>query len=494
MKWLDLAALAGLIVLFVGIYLAGKRKVNFTVLTLAGLGLGIPLGLAARGHAEYLEPFGKIYINVLLASVAPLIVVAIISSVASLGSIAKLRSIGLRSAGWLLASNALGVILALGIALASGTGRGVHDTVGGQELSVLENSVQSFTDVVVGFFPVNVVGAFGSNAILPIIVIAVTVSVAYLALLEKDGDKVRPFGDGIQALKLVIFKAVGYVIKLTPYAVTALTASVVATTANLGDKFWSLLGLLGLAWATCFLHTFGINSAIVRIAADLNPIVFFKKILPAQVTAFTTQSSVGTLPVTTRVLTRKVGVHPEVAHFTAPLGTTIGMPGCSGIWPILIAVWGINAYDISYSLQQYAILALLATVVSIGTAGVPGTATVAAATVLAAAGLPLDFIAVTLPISAIADMARTATNVTAAAVSATVVARHTGLLDDAIFRGEAELDESEPSQTPVRAESAPVQHGSTHATPSPSTATFNPEHGPSHDSYVPTTSQALAAN
>lgn len=440
MKWLDLAALAGLIVLFAAIYVASKRKVNFTILTLSGLGLGIPLGLAARGHAEYLEPFGKVYINVLLASVAPLIVVAIISSVVGLGSIAKLRSIGLRSAGWLLASNALGVILALGLALAVGTGRGVHDTVGGQQLSVLENSVQSFTEVVVGFFPVNVVGAFGSNAILPLIVIAVTVSVAYLALLEKEGDSVRPFGNGIQALKLVIFKAVGYVIKLTPYAVTALTASVVATTANLGDKFWSLLGLLGLAWATCFLHAFGINAAIIRVVADLSPVAFFKKILPAQVTAFTTQSSVGTLPVTTRVLTTKIGVHPEVAHFTAPLGTTIGMPGCSGIWPILIAVWGINAYDISYSLQQYALLALLATVVSIGTAGVPGTATVAAATVLAAAGLPLDFIAVTLPISAIADMARTATNVTAAAVSATVVAKHTGLLDEAVFRGDGELD------------------------------------------------------
>jgi L-cystine uptake protein TcyP (sodium:dicarboxylate symporter family) len=158
-------------------------------------------------------------------------------------------------------------------------------------------------------------------------------------------------------------------------------------------------------------------------------------------TAFTTQSSLGTLPVTTDALTRKVGVHSEIAHFTAPLGTAVGMPGCAGIWPMLISVWGINAYGIQYSLLQYAVLAVLGTLVSIGTAGVPGAATVSSATVLAAAGLPLEFIAVTLPISMIADMARTATNVTAAAVSSTIVARQVGLLDDEVFNSEVAEEE-----------------------------------------------------
>ena len=102
------------------------------------------------------------------------------------------------------------------------------------------------------------------------------------------------------------------------------------------------------------------------------------------------------------------------------------MPGCAGIWPILIAVWGINAYGIAYTPTDYVVLVFLAIVVSVGMAGVPGAATVAAATVMSAAGLPLEFVAVTIPISVIADMARTATNVTAAAVSATVVARQDG--------------------------------------------------------------------
>lgn len=445
MRWLDLAALGAVAVVFVGIHVLRRRRFNFSLLTLLALALGIPVGLLARSHVAYVEPIGRIYVNVLMASVAPLVVVAIVSSVVSLGSLAKLRSIGLRSVLWLLASNAVAVVLALGVGLGTRTGSGVDEKLGGQELSVLQNSVQDFTKVVVDFFPVNVFGDLAANHIIPIILISLTVSIAYLSLAERDADAVRPFRDGVEALKLVIFKAVGFVIGLTPYAIVALTATVVANTTHLQDKFWSLIGLLGLTWATCAVHTFAVNGVILRVFADLSPVAFFRKILPAQVTAFTTQSSVGTLPVTTSVLTRRVGVHPEIAHFTAPLGTTIGMPGCSGIWPILIAVWGINAYNIPYTAQDYLVLALLGVVVSIGTAGVPGTATVAAATVFAAAGLPLDFIAVTLPISAIADMARTATNVTAAAVSATVVARQTGLLDDGIFAGTTAFEDREPT-------------------------------------------------
>ena len=453
MRWLDLAALAAVAIVYVGINVLRRRHVNFSVLTLLALGVGIPIGLLARSHVAYVEPIGRIYINVLMASVAPLIVVAIVSSVASLGSLAKLRSIGLRSIFWLMLSNALAVVLALGIGLATHTGAGLHETVGGQQLSVLQNSVQDFTTVVVDFFPSNVFGDLAANHIIPIILISVTVSIAYLALAEKDAEKVRPFRDGAEALKLVIYQAVGFVIALTPYAIVALTATVVANTTHLQDKFWSLLGLLGLAWGACFFHAFGINAVILRVFADVSPVAFFRKIFPAQLTAFSTQSSVGTLPVTTDRLTRKVGVHPEVAHFTAPLGTTIGMPGCSGIWPVLIAIWGINAYDIHYSAGDYAVLAILGVVVSVGTAGVPGTATVAAATVFAAAGLPLDFIAVTLPISTIADMARTTANVTAAAVSATVVARQTGLLDDEIFHERAEFVDEQP----VGRHAAPVE-------------------------------------
>ena len=219
--------------------------------------------------------------------------------------------------------------------------------------------MQSFGQVVVGFFPTNVVQSFSANDIIPIILIAVTLSVAYLSLAEKEPEKVRPFRDGAEALKLVVFKVVGYVIRLTPYAIVALTAYMVGSSTDLGSEFQSLVGLLVLVWVACILHAYVINGVILEVFADVPMVEFFRKIFPAQLTAFTTQSSIGTLPVTTAQLTRKVGVHPEIAHFTAPLGATIGMPGCAGIWPIMIAVWGINAYGIQYTLSDYVVLAVL---------------------------------------------------------------------------------------------------------------------------------------
>ena len=450
-----LATLGAVALAWAVIWWLRKRQVNFTLVALIALALGVPIGLVAGNHVQAINPIGQIYINILLACVGPLILVAIVSAVTSLGSHAKLRSIGLRSILWLLACNALAVVLALGLGLAFQPGHGVHAKLGGVSTDTVQGQVQAFSQVIVGFFPSNVVQNFSGNDILPIILIALTLSVAYLSLAEKEPEKVRPFRTGAEALKLVIFKAVGYVIRLTPYAIVALTAFMVGSSTNLGSVFWSLAGLLALVWGACFLDTYAVNGVILKVFADVPVVPFFRKIFPAQLTAFTTQSSVGTLPITTARLTRSVGVNSEIAHFTAPLGTTIGMPGCAGIWPMLIAIWGINAYDLHYTLANYVVLALLGVTVSVGTAGVPGAATVAAATVLAAAGLPLEFVAVTIPIGMIADMARTATNVTAAAVSATVVARQTGMLDDDIFAGRAEFfDEDELAESEVVARPA----------------------------------------
>jgi Na+/H+-dicarboxylate symporter len=452
----ELTPLAAVVVSWVAIWWLRKRQLNFSLIALFALGAGVPIGLLAGKHVEAINPIGHIYINVLLATVAPLILVAIVSSITSLGSLAKLRSIGLRSIFWLMLSNALAVVLALGIGLAFQPGQGLHHRLGELSTDAIQGQVQDFGQVVVGFFPTNVVQNFSANDLIPIILIAVTLSVAYLALAEKEPEKVRPFGAGAEALKLVIFKAVGYVIRLTPYAIVALTADMVGSSTNLGSDFRSLVGLLALVWGACLVHAYVLNGALLAAFADVPLVAFFRKIFPAQLTAFSTQSSIGTLPVTTAQLTRKVGVHSEIAHFTAPLGTTIGMPGCAGIWPILIAVWGINAYGISYSVSDYAVLAVLGVIVSVGTAGVPGAATVAAATVLSAAHLPLEFVAATIPIGVIADMARTATNVTAAAVSATVVARQTGLLDDEIFHGRAEFVDEQQRARPIAVAMPPV--------------------------------------
>lgn len=130
---------------------------------------------------------------------------------------------------------------------------------------------------------------------------------------------------------------------------------------------------------------------------------------------------------------KKIGVNEEIASFVASLGANLGMPGCAGIWPTLLAVFAINLLGLDYSITQYAFLVVLSVVVSIGTVGVPGTATITATAVFAAAGLPIEVIVLLTPISTIVDMARTATNVIGAATAATLVAKTEDELDLSVY-------------------------------------------------------------
>ena len=188
-----LATLAAVAISWAGIWWLRKRGLNFSLVALLALAAGIPIGLVAGEHVDAINPIGRIYINVLLATVAPLILVTIVSSITSLGGLAKLRSIGLRSIFWLLLSNALAVVLALGLAFVFQPGQGVHGKLGAVPTDTIQGQVQSFGQVVVGFFPTNVVQSFSANDIIPIILIAVTLSVAYLSLAEQEREKVRLF-------------------------------------------------------------------------------------------------------------------------------------------------------------------------------------------------------------------------------------------------------------------------------------------------------------
>src|SRR3954471_415930 len=159
----QLLPLAAVIVSWAGIWWLRRRQLNFSLVALFALAVGVPIGLLARDHVEAINPIGHIYINVLLATVAPLILVAIVSSITSLGSLEKLRSIGLRSIFWLMLSNALAVALALGLALAFQPGEGIHHTLGTLSTDTIQGQVQDFSQVVVGFFPTNVAQNFSAN-------------------------------------------------------------------------------------------------------------------------------------------------------------------------------------------------------------------------------------------------------------------------------------------------------------------------------------------
>jgi hypothetical protein len=434
---LSLAALGVALLAFAGLIVLRRRGAGFTALTLIGLGAGIGIGLGFRGHVDYVGFLGDLYLQVLVAIVAPLLFVSVLSSVTSLGSIAKLRTIGLSSAFWLLLTNAIAIVLTLAVVLALGVGQGVSldlEQSGGDTLSGL---LKPIDEVILGLFPANLAGDVVGNNIVPIILFALLFAVAFIVANKHGDPQLAAVKNVIDGARKIVMAAVGFIIELTPYAVLALVAATTATAATRFETVLSLVAVLAVSFGITFFNAYVVNGVLLRVFADLNPLRFFRFLTPAQYTAFTTQSSVGTLPLTIGALTRKVGVPADVASFTAPIGTTIGMPGCAGIWPIIVAVFTINVLGIEYGIGDYLVLAGLCLLVSIGTAGVPGTAIITATAVLTAAGLPLEVLIVLIPINAIAGTASTMANVSAAATAAAIVARRRGTLDDAVFRADA---------------------------------------------------------
>ena len=432
---LDLAALALTAVFFALLYYLHKKKhVDFGVRTILAVGLGLIVGLAFKGHHVYVAAVGTVYAHVVSAVVIPLLVFSIISSITNLGNSVRLKNIGLKTVFFLVLNTFFASLITLVAGVATNIGHGVQ-----YELATdyTAKEVPTFVDTVISLFPQNLASHWANGEV----VFSILVAISYNKLVVKKPEEVAPFKKFIDAGDLVMGRVVSYVISFTPYAVLSLIARAVSRSSP--ADLIPLLSVLVLAYILCAIQLFVVEGVLVKLVGKLDPVRFFKGIWPAATVAFTSQSSVGTIPVTVNQLTKKLGVNEDVAAFGASLGANLGMPGCAGIWPTLLAVFTIHLLGIEYTPVQYAFLVVLAVVVSIGTVGVPGTATITATALFAAAGLPVEAIILLSPISSIVDMARTATNVVGAAAATTLVAATEGQLDEAVYNGEAEVPAAE---------------------------------------------------
>ena len=435
---LKIGALALTLFFFSILYFLGKKKnVDFGVLTILATGFGIIIGLVFKENFEYVAVFGTIFTNIISAMVVPLLLFSIISSITNLGESVHLKKIGFKSVFFLLLNNLTASVITLIAAVALQVGRGFpYQTVTDYKAA----EVPTFIDTIVSLFPQNLITQWGEGKVVPIVIFAILIAAAYNQF-GKDKEDVKPFKTFIDAGNKVLGQAIGWIMDFTPYAVLSLIARAVGRT-EIADLL-PLMGVMVLAYLLCAIQLFGVESLLIRFVGKLNPFIFLKKIAPAGIVAFTSQSSVGTIPVTVRQLEKELGVDGDIASFTAGLGANLGMPGCAGMWPVLLAVFSVNVLGLDYSLTQYAFLILLSLVVSVGTVGVPGTATISATAVFSAAGLPIELIVLLAPISSIVDMARTATNVVGAATASVLVAKTEGHLNEDIYQGVQQRDRQE---------------------------------------------------
>lgn len=423
LEWISLAV--GLI-FFGGLYFLKKKHVNFGIRTLVATALGVALGLLFPGHYTYIAAFGTIFSRVISALVVPLLLFSIVASLTNLGDSIRLKAVGLKTVLFLLLNTFIAAIITLGASVFLQVGKGFNYELA-TDYEAAE--VPTVIDTLVSLFPQNLANHWASGQVVPIVIFLILVAVAYNKVAAKDPEKVEAFKKFIDAGNTVMGKVVSIVISYTPYAVLSLIARQVSRSSL--KELLPLLNVLVLVYILCAIQFFLVEGTLLKLIGHVSPIKFFKDLWPAAVVAFTSQSSVATIPVNVTQL-KKHGVNEDIATFGASLGANLGMPGCAGIWPVLLAVFAINVLNIPYTPIQYLFLIVLSVVVSAGTVGVPGTATIVTTALFTAAGLPVEVIVLLAPISSVADMARTATNVIGAATATTLVAATEGQLEQEV--------------------------------------------------------------
>ena len=383
----------------------------FIALVLAII-VGLILGEKGAPFASsYIKPFGTIFLNLIKFIVCPIVLFSIMSGIVSMRDVKKVGSIGLKTVVFYLCTTAIAIIIGLGVASLA---KGLFPMIATTDLTYSVKASTSFMDTIVGIFPSNFLAPLLNANMLQIIVMAILIGFAIVVIGEKRDIKVV---EGFLDLNEIFLKCMEMILKLSPIGVFCLLCPVIAQ--NGSQIIGSLAMVLLVAYICYILHAVLVYSVSVFTMGGVSPIKFFTGMMPAIMFAFSSASSVGTLPINMKCVD-ELGADKEISSFVLPLGATINMDG-TAIYQGVCAVFIAACYGINLTLPQMLTIVLTATLASIGTAGVPGAGMVMLAMVLTSVGLPVDGIALVAGVDRIFDMGRTTVNITGDAACAIVV-------------------------------------------------------------------------
>jgi Na+/H+-dicarboxylate symporter len=417
------------------------RKRHWQIL--AGIVLGLGYGVASvelgwhEFTADWIAPWGVIFLNLLKIIAVPLVVLSLVAGVASLGNLADLSRIGGRTIVFFLATTIVAALIGLAAVDLVRPGRSLPPQV---RESLVETYRQEVTDratqaqqvggsgplaPLVQMVPENVVEAASNNRnLLQIVFVCLLVGVALVKAGEEVTGKILPLFEAGFALVIEVVDLVMYIAPLGVFALVADTIGAVPVSAP--GMLWTLLGALGLYALTLvgglLVHTFGVYPLVLRLFSDVGVARFFKAMAPAQLVAFSTSSSAATLPVTLEACNEDLEIPNEVTSFVVPLGVTVNMDG-TAMFLVVAALFIAQATGTPVDPAARWTVVMMAVLGSIGAVAVPSIGIVFLISIVAAIGAPTAGVALVLSVDRILDMIRTVTNVTGDAVVACAVAR-----------------------------------------------------------------------
>jgi L-cystine uptake protein TcyP (sodium:dicarboxylate symporter family) len=421
-----------------------KKKVSFTKRTLIAAVVAVILGVLIQvvagmpekpSEVQWINEVAKWYslvgngfISILKMIVIPMIMTSMIRVIVNLGSGENFKEISLKSVGVIVSTTAIAGVIGIIVAQVVGLGKGAQAV---EDTSTAIAEIQPIVDTMLNLLPKNPFEAMVNMNVVGIIIFVTFIGLAIRRQQKKYAKVVQPFVDFIEAFYKIIISIAMTVIKFMPYAIVAMLSSSVATmgVATLSSVVKFLIALyIGL------IILFAVQMIILSLIG-LNPILYIKKCADPLIMAFSSDSSLATLPVTVKTLTNKYGLEENLGSFVASLTANIGLAACTGVFPALLVILVVNMLNIHVGLTFYVMLAIVISISSFGIAGIPGTSIVVASVVLSGVGLG-EYFPLIVPILAIGplmNLARTVMNVNTAMFNSLVVAKLTGKIDLEVY-------------------------------------------------------------
>lgn len=414
------------------------KKLGLTSKIFIGFALGIILGLVFGEKVTVIKPLGDIFLTLIKMIVVPLVFCSITSGVASIGDINKLKRIGSKTLIYFVVATMLAGIIGLVIAQLVQPGSGVELNMIQANSKYQAKEMPTLAKTLLDMFPSNPVKALVDGNLMQIIVFSLFLGVSLTLLGEKGKKAIELFNVGTEAM----YKMTAIVMDFSPIGVAALMAC------SIGEYGLKIFGPLGKFILTDYL---GLLAVILLLYVPMLKFIakvplgyFFKKVLQIWMVTASTTSSSGTLPVTISVTKKKFGVSDELAEFILPLGATMNMNGAVVYYSAAV-MFVSQIYGVTMDLSQQVLIIILATIISIGSPGIPGGGIVMTIMLLTTMGLPMEIVGMIAGIYRIIDMGHTTLNVTGDVITSLCIGRSENSINDSVY------DETDAVSNPDRA-------------------------------------------
>ena len=383
-----------------------------------------------------IEPIGQLFLRLLLLLVVPLVFSSLVVGVAGLGEIRKVGRIGIKSFIYCLGISAISVAIALTLSNVIRPGKRIDESTAArlqqrygreaarqvEQAQGAKSSEPVLLQVIKTLVPKNPITAVASETpnMLHLMFFSLIIGVG-VTLLPKE--RTETFVAALEGLFAVSARLIDWVMHLAPFAVACL---VFANLALFGlDLLRALSWFFFTVVSGLVLHMFGVYSILIHGSSKMSALEFFRRIKLVMLTAFSTSSSNATLPTTLRVSEENLGIPRDIGSFVLTIGASANQNGTAlyeGVTVLFLA----QLAGIDLSFGQQLIVAYLAILGSIGTAGVPSGSIPFIVLVLATLQINPALIAIILGLDRFLDMCRTVVNVTGDLAAATYVARSEG--------------------------------------------------------------------